>query len=640
MCAILGVIGKIPDQLSVIKARDAMVHRGPDDEGIYYVPKDGCALAHRRLSIIDLSSAGKQPLVSSDGRFVIVFNGEIYNYRELKEELKYFYTFKTQTDTEVLLASYKKWGPECLKKLNGMFAFAIWDRKEKKLFCARDRLGVKPFFYSIQKGTLYFASEIKGILSVSDIPRKLNRKGFLDFLNYRYVLGEETLFKGIFSLLPAHYATYREKGNMQIKRYWDIPLPRLKEDEGEERVLQRTEELLQDSIRLRLRSDVPVGAYLSGGLDSSLIVALMAAGGARDLKTFSVGFEEDEFNELPYARRVSDLFGTDHHDFVLTANEYMGTLAETVRAKDAPLLSPNEVAWLLLSKKMKKDITVVLSGGGADELFGGYGKILRSGYDLERMRQIEEAGSVTEEEKKILVENLKRKYASVSLRSATDHFLAQYPYSGILGDRTFFNQEVFADIRELHNESYFKVFFKSLEELHPTDQYLRFFETAHLRGTMESLDSMTMAASLEGREPYLDFRLVEYVEKLPLKYKLAWKSADHEIQARTLNADQISEVHDITKYLLRKIGLHYLPAEIVNRKKMGFPVPLQDWTTGPMKKLAQEALLGSGSLSSSLYDRKALEALFREDAFSPRLGRDIWALLNMEIWTKEYDVVI
>ncbi|MDP3726679.1 MAG: asparagine synthase C-terminal domain-containing protein, partial [bacterium] len=451
--------------------------------------------------------------------------------------------------------------------------------------------------------------------------------------------GEETLFEGIFSLLPAQYLIYR-KGTLRKKIYWNLPFPKHKKNFDEDEVLQRTKKLLQDSIKLRLRSDVPVGAFLSGGLDSSLIIALMAEAGAKNIKTFSAGFEKDEFNELPHAKRVSKLFGTDHHDFVLTEKEYAETLGDTIRAKDAPLLSPNEVAWFLLSKKMKKDITVALAGGGADELFGGYGRIFRSGYDFERLRSLKK-NKFTLDEKREFLENIERKYGTIVFKNTTEHFLVQYPYAEIVKKDGFLNHDIITEYRaDRLNRSFFASFFKPIEHLHPTDQYLRFFETVHLRGTMESLDSMTMSASVEGREPYLDTPLVEYVASLPFEYKLRWKSEADKRKAQTFNVDQISDVHDSTKYLLRQIGLEFLPRDIVNRKKMGFPVPLQNWFSGSIKRYAQEMLLGQNSLSSSLYHREKLEQLLSRENISSALGRDIWALLNFEIWTREYNVVV
>ncbi|MBI5401587.1 asparagine synthase (glutamine-hydrolyzing) [Candidatus Wolfebacteria bacterium] len=639
MCGIIGVLGNIPEQKIIEGARDTMEHRGPDDAGLYYSKKEDIALGHRRLSIIDLSSAGHQPFFSNDGRFVTVFNGEIYNYLEIKQELKDFYDFKTKTDTEVVLASYRKWGEKCLNKFNGMFALAIWDKVEQKLFIARDRFGKKPFYYCQRDNNFYFASEIKGILYFNNIPRKLNRKGFLDYLSYRYVLGGETLFEGIKSLLPGHYSMI-EKGNgfTQIP-YWELSIVIKKEDPGEEEVIKKTTELLMESVRLRLRSDVPTGAYLSGGLDSSLIVALVSALLDKPIKTFSIGFPEEGFSELAYAKIVADKFKTEHHEFILNGEEYFKNLLAVIKSKDSPLLSPNEVAWYVLSFHLKKYITVVLSGGGADELFGGYGRIFRSGYDLERLNDLD---SFDKEEREILIKNLGDKYSRLDFSSVVGHFLSQYPYLKDSLKRKLLNPEIFNQEKDLLNKNYFQSFFNKLSGLHPTDQYLYIFQNMHLLGTLESLDSVTMPASVEARAPYVDYKLVEYVSALPLKYKIAWKSKEDEVKARLLNSTQISEIHDITKYLMRKIAANYLPPEIMRRKKLGFPVPLDKWFRGKFQSLAKDFLFSSESKSKVLYNQSALSGLLNhEDGLvQENHGMHIWMLLNLEMWLREYNVTI
>ncbi len=638
MCGIIGVLGKdIPKQQDVIEARDTMSYRGPDDAGIYYDSKECIALGHRRLSIIDLSDAGHQPFFSNDERFVLVFNGEIYNYLEIKDELKKYYNFKTKTDSEVLLAAYMKWGEACLEKFNGMFAFAIWDRKEKKLFLARDRFGIKPLYYYTDEKNIYFSSEIKGIIHFNEVPRILNIKGVSDYLSYRYVLGKDTLFEGIYSVLPGHYAVVEVGSPVKQQCYWTLPVVSEKKDLGEQEVLEKTTALLTDSVRLRLRSDVPTGAYLSGGLDSSVLVGLMSSLSHSPIKTFSTGFSEDGFNELAYAKVVSDHFETDHHEFLLDGKDYFSSLRKVIMFKDYPLLSPNEVPWYILSTKLKKDITVVLSGGGADELFGGYGRIFRSGYDLERMSQLDQ---FSEEEKEILVRNLKKKYGVSSFKSPIDHFLSQYPYMKRPQKEKLLNQEVFDSEEDLLNKKYFEEFFSKLNMLSPTDQYLYVFQNVHLLGTLNHLDNVTMPTSVEARVPFVDHHLVEYVSSLPLKYKMAWKSNEDSQKAALLNSNDISEIHDIPKYILRKIGSQFLPEEIIHRKKLGFPVPLNSWFDGKFKKIARDMLLSPDAKSRDLYDEHALSDLLNTNDISltRNYGLHIWMLMNMEIWLQEYNV--
>src|SRR3989338_635264 len=634
MCAIIGVLGRnLPDQEQFKKARDTMTHRGPDDAGLYYAPEEGVALGHRRLSIIDLSAAGRQPFSSWDNRFLITFNGEIYNYRELKKELEEFYSFKTDSDTEVLLASYIQWGEKCLNKLNGMFAFAIWDRKKKELFCARDRLGVKPFYYATHNGIFYFASEVKGILSMTGMERKLNKESFLDFLSYRYPLGPKTMFDGVFSLLPGHYMTLKGNRAPILKKYWELPVVVDKKDPGETEAKEKTKNLLLSSIKYRMISDVPIGAYLSGGLDSSLITGMMASVSAKPVKTFSVGFQGEDFNEFKYARKVAKLFNAEHHELVLDGKTYLNAVPETIRFKDAPLAVPFDVSGVLLSKELKKDITVVLAGEGADELFGGYGRIFRSGYDLKRIHK----GA-----KGDVAKNLLKKYDDLKKRNIVDHFVGQYSYFLQDEKRKLLNCSVFKKTADIFDEDFFREAFSGLEHLSQEEQIMHVFERVHLLGLLHRLDNSAMAKSVEAREPYVDYRLIEYVSALPLSYKMKWKSEEERRSAEVLNSDQISETGDISKYLLKEIARDYLPDEIINRKKLGPPAPLEDWFRGEFKSSAKDLLLSSDAKSKSLFNTKQLGAFLEEvpSDGNSRRGLNIWMLTTLELWMREYNVVI
>jgi asparagine synthase (glutamine-hydrolysing) len=644
MCAIVGVVGSIPEKKELEKARDLMAHRGPDGAGLYYNEEEGVAFGHRRLSIIDLSDAGKQPFFSNDGRFVLTFNGEIYNYLELKRELKDSYDFKTSSDTEVLLASYIVWGEKALSKLNGMFAFAIWDNKKRELFIARDRFGVKPLYYLLEKETFYFASEIKALLSFNILERKLNTKALTSYLFFRYAVGEETLFKSIKTLLPGTCAYVQEGKPMRIKKYWSLSVVLDKKDPGEKEAVKETTRLLEKSVEYRMRSDVPYGAYLSGGLDSSVIVGMMSQLSKKPVETFAAGFHEEGFNELPYARQVSKIFNTNHHEIILNQNTYFDVLPDVIGHKDAPLLTPNEVHWYLLSQLMKKDITVVLAGSGADELFGGYGKIFRSGYDLERMLLLEEDSTfLPPREKGILLENFKALYGSALYKKPEDHLLRQYAYFSPSFAGELLNQDIFGtEMDAILHRGFFADFFTPLKGLPFSDQYLYFFQNIHLLGTILHLDNVTMSFGIEGREPYLDHALVEYVSALPLKYKLRWKSEEDEKRGKILSSTQISEVYDTSKYLLKKIGETFLPKELIERKKLGFPVPIDSWILGKSKQFAYDTLLSEGSLSRSLFKKEIL-ADFIEDPsrfVSRNQGLHVWLLLNIELWLQKYKVSI
>jgi len=641
MCGIVGQLGNLPTKQKCIKARDTMQHRGPDDGGIYYNLKEDIFLGHRRLAIIDLSVSGRQPMVSNDGRLIVIFNGEIYNYLELKKELKDFYNFKTKTDTEILLAAYIKWGEAFLKNIRGMFSFAIWDRKKQQLLVVRDRLGIKPLYYACYGDTFYFASEMKAILKLSQIQCQLDQQGFLDYLSYRHPLGSRTMFRNIFSLLPGHYFIYKKNSPVKIIKYWDLDVIADKKDPGEEEVLSETAKRLKETIHLHMISDVPLGAYLSGGLDSSILVALMAEISNKPIKTFSIGFARDGFNEFQYSREIARKFNTNHHEYFLHSQNYFDLMPELIRFKDAPLSTHNEVALYVLSKQLKRNITVVLSGDGADELFAGYGRIFRSGYDFERMRLLDDLMFFSADERAAIINNMKIKYKTARFSSALEHFLAQYPYLKLDKKISLLNKaRISGSENKLLNKSYFKKIFSKISALSPTDQYLYIFQKIHLLGPLHRLDNSTMAASVEARVPYIDHKFIEYVSALPEKYKLSWASKEDQKRAAFLNSDQISEKHDITKYILRKIGAKYLPSHIIKRKKMNFPAPLNYWLGTEYKNFAKEMLLSPQSKSSSLYNENTLKNwINNKDANGEnKYGLNIWMLLNIEIWMREYKV--
>lgn len=641
MCAIIGAVGKIPEREKVIRARDTMTHRGPDDAGIYYAPEEGVALGHRRLAIIDLSPAGRQPMQSADGRFVVSFNGEIYNYQALRSELRGKYQFSTETDTETILAAFSVWGVSGVERLRGMFAFSVWDRKAGKCYLVRDRLGIKPIYFAEHAGNFYFSSEIKGILALSGIPRKLNAAAFIDYLSYRYPLGGKTFFEGIYSVLPGQMMTIAPGGKIERTLYWDIPVVSDKKERTEDEVLSETERILKEAVRLHLQSDVPVGAYLSGGVDSSLLVALMSELAREPIKTFSVGFPEREANEFGFAREVAERYGTEHREIELDAKNYLALLPEVIRFKDAPLAIPNEVPLHVLSSELKKHITVVLSGEGADELFGGYGRIFRSGFDWDRM-----SGSaglpLSDREWAELKKNLTGKYGDVFPKTITEHFTGEYSYMPLSEKRALVSGGRFDLSRHaLLNEAFFENFFRKTRMLSSSEQYLCLFEKVHIIGPLERLDTTTMSRSVEARVPYVDHELVEFVSALPLSFKLRWNDADSEAAGRVLNADQISETYDTPKYVLRKLAEKYLPANVINRKKMGFPVPLNAWTGGELSSFTRDILLAPDARSRGLYNEETLERFLAEPPPAHgRRGMNIWMLVNLELWASEYKVAV
>ncbi len=639
MCAILAVRGELPDRVSFDSARDLMAHRGPDDAGTAFLPEEGVALGHRRLSIIDLSPAGRQPMESRDGKFLVVFNGEIYNFRELKEELKDRYPFRTTTDTEAIIAAYAVFGEEGFKRLRGMFAFTLYDRDRSLLFCVRDRLGVKPLYYATAGENFYAASEIKSILALADIPRRLDRQALLDYLSFRYPLGHRTHFEGVRSLLPGCYLTVGKDSRPLVKRYWSLPVVCDKPEIGEEEALAGAKDALVEAVASHLISDVPLGAYLSGGLDSSVLVAVMASLSREPVKTFSAGFSEEGFSEFPHARAVAKRFGTDHRELTLSAEDYLGVLPEVIRYKDAPLSIPNEAALYRLSSELRRHITVVLSGEGADELFGGYGRIFRSGDDFLKIKNLRSVKP--EEDRNELRRKLEAAYGSPLPETILDHFLRQYSYFPIAEKRSLLAREYFRGLSFL-SESFFGEQFAPLSCLHPSEQIMHVFERAHLLGPLHRLDMATMAKSVETRVPYVDHLLVEHVSALPLSHKMRFSSSENERAARLLTSGEVSEKLDTTKYLLKRIGALYgVPGNILARKKLGFPVPLAAWLTGPFRSMAEDLLLSSRSRSAPLFDRRALSIWLAEgSAAHPGRGLNVWMLMNVELWMREYGVTL
>ncbi len=598
-------------------------HRGPDDHGVFVenMPEQKLTvLVHTRLSIQDVSQLGHQPMCSDDGRFVLVFNGEVYNFHYLRDLLNdKGYRFASHCDTEVVLKAYHCWGRRCFEKFNGMWSLAIYDRKNSQLLLSRDRFGIKPLYYTWRGDSLVFASEIKALLSYPGVEAVINPAAISDYLSYRMVLGNKTFYKGIHEIPPGcHYIA----GNYMRKtvRYWDLSVIADKQDPGEEEALSRIEQLLEQSVRFRMISDVPFGAYLSGGLDSSAIVASMVQVSNKPVKTFTVGFPEKGYNEFEYARCVAEQLQTEHHEITLDCEDYFDLLPKAIGIKDQPLSVPNEIPLYLLSEELKKHISVVLSGEGADELFGGYGRIFRSAYDA------------------LPGKGVRGRNVNICRR---EHFVHQYSYIEYAQKQELLSQPLKDAVSfDLFNQSFYKTCFSRLSRLAPPEQYMWIFQKHHLQGLLRRLDAMTMSSAVEARVPFVDHELVEYVNSLPVHYKLRWISFPHKIAASVLTARQISEVYDITKYALRRIYNNTLPQSILQRKKVGFPVPLHEWMGSGLSKRASDILLSSRALSRPLFERKTIENWIKEDCSPTRSQRSmpIWMLLNIELWMQQYRV--
>ncbi len=599
MCGISGIfslnnISNISDRINSMN--NSISHRGPDNKGSSIISNKK-ALGHRRLSIIDLKSVSNQPMFSNSGDLQLVFNGEIYNYLEIKKKLNY--NFKTNSDSEVILASVEEKGINWfLDNANGMFAFAIYNKKTKNLILARDRMGIKPLFYFFDKKTLIFCSEIKGILNSGLVDAIFNDFAIDEYLANRYVREPYTFFKNIFQLKSGTYLEINENFDLHEKHYWSLPSIfnfDLKYDEKNIEI--EFEEKLLNAIKLRLVSDVELGTYLSGGVDSSLITAISKKFKKGILNTYTIGF--NDLNEFNYAKIVSDVHNTEHHEIILESKEYISNWERLIYMKDSPLGVPNEIPLAIMSEKLKKKITVVLSGEGADELMGGYGKIFRSPFDFENHN------------------NSKNKFY--------DYFIQKYEYVPREIRNEFLNSsfKYRYEFDEINSEC-----FRTCKK---EESIFRFFHKYHVKGLLQRVDMTTMQTSVEARVPFLDHKLIEFsYQNIPYELKLKWNSENALINAKKTNAESYSEVLDTPKYLLRKIANKYLPDEIVHRKKVGFPVPLTKWFNN-LEKIAVDRLENAIWLKKS-----SLDQLLKSCKEQNRSGQILWMFTNIEIFKDKY----
>jgi asparagine synthase (glutamine-hydrolysing) len=607
-----------------MRMRDLIAHRGPDDAGIFV--DERAALAHRRLSIVDLA-AGHQPLANETDTIQIVFNGEIYNHLDVRAELESAgHHYRTRSDTETIVHAYEQWGDAAVEHLRGMFAFAIWDAPQRRLLLARDRLGVKPLYWAVAHGRLLFASEIKSILESGLVRAVANEQALPELLSTRYLSGTETLFKGIHRLQPGHTLVF-ERGTVAIRRYWDIPagpsaqLASLSDAD----LVARFRELLEEAVRIRLMADVPLGMFLSGGLDSSAIAGLMSRMIDRPLQTFSVAFKQRAFSELDYARQVSSAINADAHEVVIDDQDFFGALPRLIWHEDEPIAHPSSVPLYFVSALAREHVKVVLTGEGSDELLAGYGKYPRA---LANWRAAAAYGLVPQPVRTWMADSVVPRLPATIGRYARRSFLAMprtpeamfFDNFAAIGLRrqAALLAPSFAELatpERAYGAS--RAFFDApngassvLDRLLYTDM------KTYLVGLLMKQDQMSMAASIESRVPFLDHRLVEFAAGLPERMKL-----------RGLT----------TKWILREAVRDLLPAEILTRKKMGFPVPLGVWMRGGWNAVAREVLLDPRSRQRGIIQPDAVERLLSSHAAGTADGTDaIWGLLNLELWYRTH----
>ena len=613
MCGINGFTWK--DEKLIDKMNNKISYRGPDDKGIYAT--ENISLGHVRLSVLDLTDAGHQPMfytkaqgassekynsgLMTKSKISIVFNGEIYNYKEIKKELaKNGYIFSTKTDTEVILAAYLEWGEQCVKRFNGMWSFCIYDKDKKILFCSRDRLGIKPFHYYHNKDKFIFSSEAKAILT-HNIATSIDPHAIASFLRYRYVLEENTFFKDIKKLKAGFNLIYDlKKHKILIKQYWDVEQKDSLDSFLESK--KSVEDKLKKSIKYRMISDVPIGSLLSGGIDSSLISAMMSQNMPEKLNTYTVKFREKGFDETAYAKMVADALNTNHAELEISNKTYVDSMDEYLKYKDEPIGVPNEVALFLLFRKIKKTATVVLAGEGADEIFMGYGRIFRSPFDFERQ----------------LTDNKNINFI--------DFFMQQYGYFKEEEIKKILNEETYLDFKDI---------FRSFFEKTPRDLYSKIsyiFLKLHLPGLLQRTDSSSMANAIESRVPFLDHNLVEYVYSLHHFHKNKFKDLKSHKESHDLTSSEISENKDIPKYILKIISEAHIPKKVIYRKKQGFPLPLDIWFGKDYITTFEKRLINKKSHIYKYIKINGLKHWIDKNKDKSGFGQKLWMLYSLDIW--------
>jgi asparagine synthase (glutamine-hydrolysing) len=619
VCGICGIVDQARTDLSQIQQQmlDVITHRGPDDRGTYYEP--GLALGMQRLSIIDLAG-GKQPIYNEDEQIVVILNGEIYNYRSLRRELEgRGHQFRTESDTEVIVHLYETYGVDCVKHLRGMFAFAIWDSREQTLLVARDHLGVKPLYYAQLEGQFIFASEIKSILRHPAIEARLNLKALSDYLSLRYVAAPKTLFEGIHSLPPGHRIIHKND-QLTIESYWDVEFsePSSSETLSDETYIEQLEALLKESVEMQLMSDVPFGAFLSGGVDSSLVVALMSQFLSSPVKTFSAGYRgggTDEFNELPFARQVADHVGTEHYEVIVTPDDFLNYNEKIVWHLDQPLADYTEISYFMVSQLASKHVKMVLTGEGGDELFAGYARYAGERYYplVSRVPSSLRSLAAQTADQYAGMRRAKAALYAFTHSDEADRHINWLPNFNGKRKKALLTHDVRKALGHYHTSEIFGEKLAAsgtddrLNRMLYTDTKLWLPDYLLIRG-----DKLTMASSLEGRVPLLDHKLVEFAARLPTHLKI--------------NGSR-------RKYLLKQVAVQYLPPEIIRREKKGFPVPVPNWLRHEANQYMRDHLSNDCIKRRGLFNHDYVEELMREhEAGFADHATMLYGLINLEHW--------
>lgn len=627
MCGICGIIdysgSRIIDEDRLRKMACALKHRGPDDEGIFVEHgRINVGLGHRRLSIIDLSAKAHQPMSNEDNTVWIVFNGEIYNYRELREGLEEKgHKFKSDTDSEVILHLYEEDKDGCLRLLRGMFAFLIWDKKREIVFAARDRVGKKPFFYFFEKGIFCFASEIGSLLSANLIDKIIDYGALGDYLAYGYIPAPRSIFEKIKKLPAAHMLTLKD-GLLRVSRYWQLDYRNktlLNEEESARELLR----LLKEAVKIRLYSDVPLGAFLSGGIDSATVVALMAELTTGRIRTFSIGFKEGAFNELRYAKLVADRYATDHNELVIRPDA-MGVVHKLVEHYGEPYADSSCIPTYYVARETKRFVTVALSGDGGDESFAGYER-------YQAMIIADKLSRLPVPLSKLLFRAASRFPECGNSRSALGRF-KRFMWAAQLPGRKRYFRWIGIFNEEMRERTYSKFLKQKTEGYHPWEIFSPYFSDRQndlLDGLLEAdvntylsgdllvkMDIASMTNSLEVRSPFLDQKVMEFAAGLPARYKMR---------------------HLVKKYLLKKSVKEIIPAENIHRKKMGFGIPVGEWFRADLKEFLRENILSQKFFKRGYFEREPVLRMFEDHC---RRKKDftfqLWSILMLELWHQKF----
>ncbi len=647
MCGITGfweIEGEKREILSdiVVNMTSTLSHRGPDDVGFYVDEKNGIALGHRRLAILDLSERGRQPMESFSGRYVIIYNGEIYNYKDLSKEMRdnFNIDFKSNTDTEVLLAGFEVWGIEqTLKKINGMFAFALLDKKEKRLYLVRDRIGIKPLYYGVQGRILFFASELKAIIANRFFKPTLNRDALALFFKYNYIPAPYSIYQDIAKLEPGHYAVIDKDLSVNIYCYWDVENV---VEEGikkplllsENETILELEKLVSDSVKIRMISDVPLGAFLSGGIDSSTVVALMQSQSNLPIKTFTIGFNEDYYNEAKFAKKVAEYLGTDHTELYVTPKEAMEVIPRLAEMYDEPFSDSSQIPTFLVSQLARKYVKVSLSGDGGDELFGGYLRYVWADSLWNRIRFMPYflKFGMTKIISLLPLETWDNLFGKV------EYLLPKRIRQTLYGDKLY---KIAGILRSKSPDDVYKGFvshWKTPENLvlgsnEPETildnfsiktsipnfkERMMFFDlvTYLPDDILTKVDRASMAVSLEARVPILDYRVVEFSKKLPLDFKIR-------------NGE--------TKWILRNILYKYVPKELFERPKSGFGIPIGNWLREDLRDWAEDLLNESEIKKEGILNPVLIREIWKEHLTGKGDWQyPLWDVLMFQAWKKKW----